>query len=200
MVYSGVGHAPPRNTASLLATGLIVMVEFAHFNRDEEEYPMTDASLLIEELAAKSGDGDFLRAIAESVMQLIMEADVDGLIGAGRHERSGERATWRNGYRDRSLDTRVGTLNLKIPKLRTGTYFPGFLEPRKMVEKALVNSGIGAALIPEAATQLHFDGIVLRRMITEPSQPVEMVVSWRRDNGNPILELFRQEILPGFAH
>jgi hypothetical protein len=79
------------------------MVEFAHFNRDEEEYPMTDASLLIEELAAKSGDGDFLRAIAESVMQLIMEADVDGLIGAGRHERSGERATWRNGYRDRSL-------------------------------------------------------------------------------------------------
>ncbi len=48
-----------------------------------------------------------------------MEADVDGLIGAGRHERSGERSTWRNGYRDRSLDTRLGTLNLKIPKLRT---------------------------------------------------------------------------------
>ena len=52
------GHAPPK-TATLVATGLIVMVEFAHFNRDEEEYPMTDASLLIEELAAKSGDGDF---------------------------------------------------------------------------------------------------------------------------------------------
>jgi hypothetical protein len=94
-VISGVGdHAPPQNAAALVATGLIVMVEFAHFNRDEEEYPMTDASLLIEELAAKSGDGDFLRS--ESVMQLIMEADVDGLIGAGRHERSGERATWRN--------------------------------------------------------------------------------------------------------
>jgi hypothetical protein len=60
---------PPQNAAALVATGLIVMVEFAHFNRDEEEYPMTDASLLIEELAAKSGDGDFLRAIAESVMQ-----------------------------------------------------------------------------------------------------------------------------------
>ena len=114
------------------------MVELRDFNPDEEEFPMTDARLLIEDLSAKSGDGDFLRAIAESVMQIIMEADVDGLIGAGRHERSGERATWRNGYRDRSLDTRVGTLNLKIPKLRTGTYFPGFLEPRKMVEKALV--------------------------------------------------------------
>jgi hypothetical protein len=138
MVYSGVGHAPPRNAASLVATGFIVMVEFAHFNRDEEEFPMTEDRLLIEELAAKGGQPDFLRTIAENVLQLIMEADVDGLIGAGRHERSSERATWRNGYRDRSLDTRVGTLNLKIPKLRAGSYFPGFLEPRKMVEKALV--------------------------------------------------------------
>ena len=129
---------PPRNAASLVATGLIVMVEFAHFNRDEEEFPMTEDRLLIEELAAKGGQPDFLRTIAENVLQLIMEADVDGLIGAGRHERSGERATWRNGYRDRSLDTRVGTLNLRIPKLRAGSYFPGFLEPRKMVEKALV--------------------------------------------------------------
>ena len=99
---------------------------------------MTEDRLLIEELAAKGGQPDFLRTIAENVLQLIMEADVDGLIGAGRHERSSERATWRNGYRDRSLDTRVGTLNLKIPKLRAGSYFPGFLEPRKMVEKALV--------------------------------------------------------------
>lgn len=65
------------------------MVEFDDFNPDEEEFPMTDDRLLIEELAAKTGDGDFLRAIAESVMQLIMEADVDGLIGAGRHERNG---------------------------------------------------------------------------------------------------------------
>src|SRR3546814_14604169 len=97
------------------------MVEFAHFNRDEEEFPMTEDRLLIEELAAKGGQPDFLRTIAENVLQLIMEADVDGLIGAGRHERSSERATWRNGYRDRSLDTRVGTLNLKIPKLRAGS-------------------------------------------------------------------------------
>ncbi len=81
---------------------------------------MTEDRLLIEELAAKGGQPDFLRTIAENVLQLIMEADVDGLIGAGRHERSSERATWRNGYRDRSLDTRVGTLNLKIPKLRAG--------------------------------------------------------------------------------
>jgi hypothetical protein len=85
------------------------MVEFADFNRDEEECPMTEDRLLIEELAAKGGQPDFLRTIAENVLQLIIEADVDGLIGAGRHERSGDRATWRNGYRDRSLDTRGGT-------------------------------------------------------------------------------------------
>ena len=99
---------------------------------------MTDDRLPLAELMAKTGDGDFLRTIAENVLQIIMEADVDGLVGAGRHERSGDRTTWRNGYRDRSLDTRLGTLNLKIPKLRTGAYFPGFLEPRKTVEKALV--------------------------------------------------------------
>lgn len=67
----------PQNSAALVATGLIVMVELRDFYPDEEEFPMTDARLLIEELAAKTGDGDFLRAIAESVMQLIMEADVD---------------------------------------------------------------------------------------------------------------------------
>ena len=69
---------------------------------------------------------------------MLMEADVEGLIGAGRHERTGERLTYRNGYRDRTLDTRLGSLQLRIPKLRQGSYFPPFLEPRKTSEKALV--------------------------------------------------------------
>jgi putative transposase len=72
------------------------------------------------------------------VLQILMEADVEGVIGAGRYERSGERTTWRNGYRERTLDTRLGPLNLKIPKLRTGSYFPPFLEARKTAERALV--------------------------------------------------------------
>ena len=88
---------------------------------------MTGDRLPLAELLAKAGDGDFLRAIAESVMQLLMEADVEGMIGAGRHERTLERATYRNGYRDRSLDTRLGSLQLRIPKLRQGSYFPPFL-------------------------------------------------------------------------
>jgi putative transposase len=99
---------------------------------------MTEDRLPLAELLAKAGDGDFLRAVAEAVMQLLMEADVEGMIGAGRHERTPERATYRNGYRDRSLDTRLGSLQLRIPKLRQGSYFPPFLEPRKLSEKALV--------------------------------------------------------------
>ena len=99
---------------------------------------MTDDKMALVELLQKSGDGDFLRAVAEAVLQILMEADVEGLIGAGRHERSAERLNYRNGYRERSLDTRLGSLQLRIPKLRQGSYFPPFLEPRKTAEKALV--------------------------------------------------------------
>lgn len=100
---------------------------------------MTADTLPLAELMQKAGGDDFLRTVAEAVVQLLMEADVDGVIGAGRHERSGERTTYRNGFRDRSLDTRLGTLQLRIPKLRSGpAYFPPFLEPRKTSERALV--------------------------------------------------------------
>src|SRR5918994_1351358 len=99
---------------------------------------MTEERLPLAELLAKSGDADFLRAAAEAMPQMLMEADVEGLIGAGLHERTGERLNWRNGFRDRALDTRLGTLQLRIPKLRQGSYFPPFLEPRKTSEKALV--------------------------------------------------------------
>ena len=76
---------------------------------------MTEDRLPLAELLAKAGDGDFLRAVADAVMRLSMEADVEGMIGAGRHERTPERATYRNGYRDRSLDTRLGSLQRRIP-------------------------------------------------------------------------------------
>jgi len=72
---------------------------------------MADERLPLSELLEKAGEGDFLRAVAEAVLQLLMEADVEGLIGAGRYERNGERMTWRNGYRDRALDTRLGSLH-----------------------------------------------------------------------------------------
>ena len=114
------------------------MVEFADFNHGPTETPMTETSMPLIELLQKQGDDDFLRAVAEAVLQLLMEHDVEGLVGAGRYERGDGRLTWRNGYRDRELKTRLGALNLRVPKLRQGSYFPGFLEPRRTSEKALV--------------------------------------------------------------
>src|SRR4028119_1536408 len=99
---------------------------------------MTEDRLPLAELLQRSGEGDFLRAVAESLLQLLMEADVEGLVGAGRHERSADRLDWRNVYRERNLDTRLGSLSLRIPKLRQGSYFPPFLEARRTTEKALV--------------------------------------------------------------
>src|SRR6185312_3433337 len=116
---------------------LAVRVELSNFPATEDT-TMTEDRLPLTELLQKSGDADFLRAVAESVLQLLMEADVDGVVGAGRHERSTDRLNWRNGYRERTLDTRLGSLSLKIPKLRQGSYFPPFLEARRTTEKALV--------------------------------------------------------------
>jgi putative transposase len=103
---------------------------------------MTEERLPLAELLAKAGDGDFLRSVAEAVVQLLMETDVEGMIGAGRHERTGDRQTYRNGYRDRTLDTRLGSLQLRIPKLRQGSYFPPFLEPRKTSESIRDHIGV----------------------------------------------------------
>ncbi len=99
---------------------------------------MTEERLPLAELLAKGGEADFPRSVAEAVLQPLMEADVEGLIGAGRHERTGERLNYRNGFRDRAFDTRLGTLQLRIPKLRQGSYFPPFLDARKTSGKALV--------------------------------------------------------------
>jgi putative transposase len=82
---------------------------------------------------------DFLRESLSWVVQQLMEAEVSELVGAERGQRSEERLTHRNGYRPRRWDTRAGELELAIPKLRRGSYFPSFLEPRKRSEQALVS-------------------------------------------------------------
>jgi putative transposase len=127
---------------------------------------MTEDRLPLAELLQKAGDADFLRGVAEAVLQLLMESDVEGLIGAGRHERTAERLNYRNGYRDRSLDTRLGTLQLRVPKLRQGSYFPPFLEPRKVSEKALVAviqeawiGGVSTRRVDELVQAMGLSGI-----------------------------------------
>src|SRR3954471_12847530 len=90
---------------------------------------------------------DPLRQIVRWAVQELMEAEVAAQIGAERYERTDERSTQRNGYRPRTWDTRVGSLELQIPKLRQGSYLPGWLEPRRRAEQALV------AVIAEASVQ-----------------------------------------------
>ena len=92
-----------------------------------------------------------LREGIRVLSQVLMEAEVSGVIGAERHERTGDRTTYRNGYRTRTWDTRVGTIELAIPKLRSGTYFPSLLQPRRRIEHALL------AMVQEPET---FGGLV----------------------------------------
>ena len=98
-------------------------------------------------LLEKSSDADVLREMIGFTAERLMALEVEGLTGAAHGERSPERITHRNGYRERSWETRAGTVALKIPKLRKGSYFPGFLEPRRMAEKALT------AVVQEAYIQ-----------------------------------------------
>ena len=99
---------------------------------------MTDERMALIELVEKQADGDLVRAMLAFAAERIMETEVEALTGAAKGERSPQREVQRNGYRPRVWDTRAGQLSLNIPKLRKGSYFPSFLEPRRTAEKALV--------------------------------------------------------------
>src|SRR2546430_15158709 len=98
---------------------------------------MTDDMMTLRTLLEKSSDADLLREMIGFPAPGLMALEVEGLTGAASGERSPDRINQRNGYRDRLWDTRAGTVELRIPKLRKGSYFPLFLEPRRLAEKAL---------------------------------------------------------------
>ena len=103
---------------------------------------------------AAGGDLDFLREAVAVLAEAVMEAEVAAQIGAGHGERSPDRTTWRNGYRPRRWDTRAGSIELQIPKLRQGSYFPALLEPRRRAERALL------AVVQQA----YVEGVSTRRV------------------------------------
>src|SRR3954451_11686618 len=108
---------------------------------------MTDETMALRGLLEKSADASFLREMIGFAAERLMELEVGELAGAGHGERSPDRLVQRNGYRERDWQTPAGTVELRIPKLRQGSYFPEFLEPRRTAEKALT------AVIQEAYVQ-----------------------------------------------
>ncbi len=108
---------------------------------------MTDDKIALREMLEKGSDATFLREMIGFATERLMDLEVGEVTGAGYGEKSADRLVQRNGYRDRDWQTRVGTVELRLPKLRRGSSFPAFLEPRRTAEKALT------AVIQEACVQ-----------------------------------------------
>src|SRR5262245_32999208 len=113
------------------------LARVARTKRNLGERTMTIDRVDLMALIEKGADADFLKEMIEVISNRLMQMEVESLTGAAHGERSATRTNQRNGYRDRTWETRVGTVDLAIPKLRKGSYFPAFLEPRRASEKAL---------------------------------------------------------------
>jgi len=127
--------------------------------------PRMDLSAFVGKLLEEH-DGDVLREGVRVLAQALMESEVTTLVGAERHERSDERTAYRNGTRVRTWDTRVGTVDLAIPKVRPGTYFPSLLQPRRRAEQALLTvvqeayvHGVSTRKVDDLVKALGLDGI-----------------------------------------
>ena len=157
---------------------------------------MTKQSMDLLELLRKrgmDGDVDFLREALQVLVEGIMDAEVSVQIGAQRGERNPDRLIHRNGYRNRTWDTRVGTMELKIPKVREGSYFPSLLEPRRRSEKALLAviqqayvEGVSTRRVDDLIKALGCDGISksqVSRICRELDEVVENFLGWPLDGG-----------------
>jgi putative transposase len=127
---------------------------------------MTEDKIALRALLEKASDATFLREMIGFAAERLMALETESLCGAGHGERSADRRNQRNGYRDRDWETRAGTVELRIPKLRRGSYFPAFLEPRRLAEKALTAviqeayiQGISTRSVDDLVRAMGLDGI-----------------------------------------
>jgi putative transposase len=127
---------------------------------------MTNPMMTLNTLIEKTSDADILREMIGFASQRLMEMEVGARTGADYGHKDPDRLAQRNGYRSRDWDTRAGTVELQIPKLRKGSYFPGFLEPRRMAEKALTAviqeayiQGISTRSVDDLVKAMGMDGI-----------------------------------------
>jgi transposase-like protein len=127
---------------------------------------MTDDKIALRELLEKGSDASFLREMIGFAAERLMALETESLCGAAPGERAASRTNQRNGYRDRDWQTRAGTVELRIPKLRHGSYFPAFLEPRRMAEKALTAvvqeayvQGVSTRAVDDLVKALDMEGI-----------------------------------------
>ena len=148
---------------------------------------MTDEMMNLRALLEKSSDAELLREMIGFTAQRLMELEVEGVTGAAYGEKNPERVVQRNGYRDRIWETRAGTVELRIPRLRRGSYFPGFLEPRRLAEKALTAvvqeayvHGVSTRSVDDLVKAMGMTGISksqVSRLCTEIDEKVKAFLS-----------------------
>ena len=142
---------------------------------------------------------DFLREMLELLVNLLMEAEISELIGAERYERSESRTDHRNGVRQRRWDTRVGTLDLEVPRLRETEYFPSFLDRRRRSEQAMLAvvqeayvNGVSARKVDRLVQSLGIEGMSKSQVSAICTELDEVVEAWRnRPLEEPIVEEHR---------
>ena len=169
---------------------------------------MTEDKIALRALLEKGSDTTFLREMIGFAAQRLMELETEGLCCAGYGERSADRRNQRNGYRERDWETRAGTVELRIPKLRRGSYFPVFLEPRRLAEKALTAmvqeayvQGISTRSVDDLVRAMGMEGISksqVSRLCAEIDERVQTFlgrpIALRQAQGRLALRLARRHL------